>query len=419
MARIAFDRIQIIACLALYPIYITIGLLRFLGIVPARYIVFGGRWGVKFTDNTKYLFLMLRDEPGVVWVSKDRALVQKMRGDGLPAIHLGSWRGLLACLCAKMVFLSYSTFDVSPVFMFGTPVIQLWHGIGFKRIGFESDGWNSGDFLQSIKNAFRRLLYGVYPHLNYMYCDRLVSLGDSTHMLGAFGIGPDKVWDLGFPRLLAFDDDFWEKHREHLRCTDLDRIAAEKAAGKRIVVYMPTYRKSSTGDHHVERDRFLERIAREPDILLVYKCHHLDAAGVLPDGIVQYTEEDPYPLLRYADALVTDYSSIMIDFLVLDRPVLVFAYDLEFYRHHEAGFNNDFESLVPGAVITVAEDLIERLRKELAHPGMSLDRRRACRDFFALDAFATLGGVRAQAFADLVRTPSRGSVLARDPSVTP
>jgi CDP-glycerol glycerophosphotransferase len=84
------------------------------------------------------------------------------------------------------------------------------------------------------------------------------------------------------------------------------------------------------------------------------------------DGFVYdvSTYPDATELLLAADVLVTDYSSVMFDFANTRRPMIFYAWDLEHYRDHLRGFYLDFESTVPGPVIT---DL-DSLREHLADP---------------------------------------------------
>jgi len=71
---------------------------------------------------------------------------------------------------------------------------------------------------------------------------------------------------------------------------------------------------------------------------------------------------DIYPLLKEADLLITDYSSIYFDFLHLDRPIIFFVYDLESYKN-ERGFYFDFEKMTPGPKARTLKELIEKIEE--------------------------------------------------------
>lgn len=388
-------------CLVFFPVYLLLGLLRKFEILPGDFVVIGGSLGIKFNDNSKYLYLLLQEDPKVVWLSWSPKVVKAMRTAGLRSEFIVSWRGLYVLLRAKLFFLSHSTFDLSPLFMRGVPVIQLWHGIGFKRIGLEADGWNSSDLGQRFRNTVKRLLYVIYPHFNYMYCDRLSCMGDPTHLLGAFGIGPEKVIDYGFPRLIAFSDRFWLSHEPQLSNPDLDQVKAAREAGKKVVVYMPTHRMQFSDSSSRLQADFCEAIAQDLDIFFVYKAHFIEK-GNASSKVLSYRDPDPYPLLRYADAIITDYSSVMLDFLVVDRPILLFAYDLETYEAN-VGFNNDYKSFVPGTICRTIEELLSTLKLELEDPKRTQAKRDNCLNLFKLDEFRSQAGVRVDRFRELAR----------------
>ena len=66
-------------------------------------------------------------------------------------------------------------------------------------------------------------------------------------------------------------------------------------------------------------------------------------------------------LMKKADILITDYSSICYDFAILKRPMLFYAPDLDYYRDEERGFYEDYDSFVPGPVFRRIDDLAEEL----------------------------------------------------------
>ena len=61
-------------------------------------------------------------------------------------------------------------------------------------------------------------------------------------------------------------------------------------------------------------------------------------------------KSDMYPLFRHSDVLITDYSSIFFDYLLLDRPIIHFAADLDSYRFRDRGFSYRFEDAVRAGV---------------------------------------------------------------------
>jgi CDP-glycerol glycerophosphotransferase len=141
--------------------------------------------------------------------------------------------------------------------------------------------------------------------------------------------------------------------------------------GMRTVLYAPTYR-----DHVVDRrGRFrldqrldIERLreAVGGDTVILYRKHHYvaDAAPATPDGFVR--DVSSYPdgteLLLAADVLLTDYSSMIVDFANTGRPMLFYTYDLAEYEADIRGFYLDFEATVPGPLLDTTGDVADALR---------------------------------------------------------
>jgi CDP-glycerol glycerophosphotransferase len=64
-----------------------------------------------------------------------------------------------------------------------------------------------------------------------------------------------------------------------------------------------------------------------------------------------------------SDVLVTDYSSVFFDYAALRRPMVFYAYDIERYRDDVRGFYLDYESLIPGPLVTTESELLDTLQR--------------------------------------------------------
>jgi CDP-glycerol glycerophosphotransferase len=156
---------------------------------------------------------------------------------------------------------------------------------------------------------------------------------------------------------------------------DRDRVAEDVRrrlgldAGKRIVLYAPTYR-----DHLASGDGFrlgplldlgaLDSALAAECVLLFRK--HRRMTGTLPAGAGSVLDISSFPdateLLLVVDVLVTDYSSAIFDFATTGRPMVFFTPDLETYRDEVRGFSIDFEADAPGPLLRRTDDVIEALR---------------------------------------------------------
>ena len=90
------------------------------------------------------------------------------------------------------------------------------------------------------------------------------------------------------------------------------------------------------------------------------------------------TQGDIYPVLKYIDILITDYSSIAYDFLLLDRPIIFFDYDREIYEKIMGGFLFDYDEFSPGTKASNQQELTEALFSEDIYK----QRREEVKDIF-------------------------------------
>ncbi|WP_435174869.1 CDP-glycerol glycerophosphotransferase family protein [Halorussus sp. AFM4] len=336
--------------------------------------VFGARGGAAFADNAKYLFLHVAAEhPDVrpVWLSKDPGVVRDLQAAGFEAYHRCSPRGLLLTLRAGVVFLTQGHRDLAMPATAGAFTVLLWHGVPLKRVS-----WDAGfrDLPAPVRAAHAEMA-GRFDLLT------VPGAGVADAFASGLRIDRDRMVLAGYPRNDAL---FASIPREEVGvdAAALDRIRA-LAADQRLVFYLPTFREWTDAS---PADRLdvgrLDAFLAERDAALVVKTHPRDTVA-LPDGlsnVVRLSEAtDVYPFLRHADALVTDYSSVYFDYLLRDRPLVFYAYDVDEYRARR-GFYFDYESVAPGPVARTFDELLAALDRALdpaADP--DADRRTAVR----------------------------------------
>ena len=310
---------------------------------------FGADGGDRFVGNPKYLYLHAVDERAddvrAVWLSRDPAVVDELRAAGYEAHRATDLRGLYLTLRAGKVFVSHGSGDVAWWCTGSADVVQLWHGVPFKKVGADLDRpWS----LQG------RLLFALIGS-NWEY---LVVTGRRLARVfaGAYGQSTDRVLPTGYPRndvLLREVPDATLGIDE----SEYDRLRA-LVDGETVLAYMPTWRSGFGGLEHgtpladsgLDFDR-LDAVLAEADAYLLLKLHphaELDVDLSSLDRVVEAPPSvDLYPLLDGVDALVTDYSSVYFDYLLLDRPIVFFPYDFEAYAERP-GFYFEYESITPG-----------------------------------------------------------------------
>jgi len=145
--------------------------------------------------------------------------------------------------------------------------------------------------------------------------------------------------------------------RGRLTATPADSAAARERlgipAGRRVVLYMPTHREwLPDGRRVLDTERFAEELG--PDSTLLVREHYFTTPAEPASGAAVVDVSD-HPVVEdlylAADVLLTDYSSAMFDFAVLDRPIVIFAPDWPVYRDVR-GVYFDLLAEPPGAVAT-------------------------------------------------------------------
>jgi CDP-glycerol glycerophosphotransferase len=176
-----------------------------------------------------------------------------------------------------------------------------------------------------------------------------------------------EVWERSFPCDYEILESGYPRNDVLFRATDGDVQRLRESIGIRpgqvAILYTPTHR-----DYHRTFQPMLDlgRFARAlgPSFTILMRTHYFysprvfrspaDAATVLDVSTWPYTEE----LMLASDVLLTDYSSIMFDYAVLDRPIVVFANDWDTYVRTR-GVNFDLLATPPGAVAMTPAELAD------------------------------------------------------------
>jgi CDP-ribitol ribitolphosphotransferase len=277
----------------------------------------------------------------------------------------------------------------------GTMILQTWHASGaFKRFGH---GVREASF-----GADPALTDRVRIHANYDVC--LVGSPEAaTHFADAFGLPLDRFrWDLGIPRTDAFFD---ADARSSAEARVRERY--DLPAGRRVVLWAPTFRGDRVTDAR-DADALdlgaMVRVLGNDHVLLLRLHPFVRDRLSIPSSAVAFVRDvsahpDINELMFVADVLVTDYSSAIFEYSLLQRPMAFFAPDLDAYEG-ERGFYVDYGAWVPGPVFEHTDALASWLRD--GEP--DLDRVRRFRDA----SFAVADGRATARLVDEVLVPALG-----------
>lgn len=250
---------------------------------------------------------------------------------------------------AKYVFLNDNFLPMSKLNMKKEAVVvQLWHGEGvFKKFGFSID--QDEKVRQRETEANKRLTYVV--------CS---SKAVVPYYAKAFAVSEKNVLPLGSART----DYLFEKGNAEKARKRIDEIYPQ-LNGKKLVLYAPTFRDDlqKNGDilSHFDFDLFKESLSDKYALLV--KLHpQVHEKSEMPSWVIDVTGFDDVRQLALAcDVLVTDYSSICMEFSVLDKKTVFFAYDLKEYTA-KRDFYFDYEQYVPGRVVKTTAQIIGEIK---------------------------------------------------------
>lgn len=234
-------------------------------------------------------------------------------------------------------------------------VIQLWHaGAGFKGVGYAR--W--GHFgCPAPFSAHRRTDFAI---------------ADSTAIRDffsePFGILEEQVIPTGMPRMDAYLN---EDNRRETTKRLYEAYPALK--GKRVVLFAPTYRGRNrrTAYYPYELIDFekLYKYCEDTDSAVLFKMHPWvpGEVGIEDRFRDRFISVNSYPnindLFYITDLLITDYSSCIYEFLLMKKPMLFFAFDMERYAVSR-GFHRDYASNIPGKVCVTFDELLNAMRDE-------------------------------------------------------
>ncbi|MGW9156598.1 CDP-glycerol glycerophosphotransferase family protein [Microbacterium sp. NPDC055665] len=242
----------------------------------------------------------------------------------------------------------------------GQKVLQTWHGTPLKRLALHRPGFDPRRMAAVVKESRR---WDVLLAQN-TYSERILRK--------AYAFFGRPIWVEGYPR------------NDTLITGDAAAIRRSLGIGEeeRVLLYAPTWR-----DDRAEMVDFVdpELLARQANAVVLVRGHSRtleqgrDRDGARVIDVTGYPETAR--LLLAADALITDYSSVMFDFSVTGKPMYFLVPDLDHYRGQLRGFYFDLAERAPGPLVRTQEELAAAL-DDRGHEAAYAERYEAWRRQF-------------------------------------
>lgn len=230
-------------------------------------------------------------------------------------------------------------------------IINLWHGVPLKKIALLDP---------NLKKAARIYFKKIFSE-NYT-CILTTSHELIPLMARSFAVSEDKIKVWGQPR----NDGLFQKNDCH---EILGQLFPDLPEYTKTVLYAPTFRDYGQVQLFPFKDfdqKQLEAFLEEKNMLLFIRTHVAEQGSAAPylgkriRFLGNEQAEDVTGILNIFDCLITDYSSIYIDYLLTDKPMIFLPYDRQQYLDGR-GMNFDYDDVTPGPKPETFNDFLDAL----------------------------------------------------------
>lgn len=322
-----------------------------------------------FSDNSRgfWEYVVKNTDYKTYWVIRDEEVYEELKKQGVVCGLDNSEEA--SQMIEKAQFLISSTFDFAVQKNVGQVHVSAWHGFPLKVIGFFDSASSEEDTFDSLKVITTQT-------------DIITATSRFSRLTlsGMFAVDPRKVKETGYPRT---DIMFWSDAKK-----ELSKLLPIDVYNSKLFFYLPTMRKGLKGEGEQFDDNifnYLDYDADEIDWFLeknnayiVAKVHFADAKKYksgdfkLPERLIFLDNQELerhfctiYHIMNAFDGLITDYSSVYVDYMLLDKPIIFSCPDIEKYKNDRGFVVDDPTLLMPGIMIKTQKGLLENLDKIL------------------------------------------------------
>lgn len=349
-------------------------------------VLFGARKGNWYADCSRQVYeavLARRPELNPVWMTRNDALYEKMKGQGLPVCHMNTPRAVALLSKAPLAVISTQLYDIA---RFPSMVPDSL------RILFTGHGKSAKASTLAFKSGRSERFRRMFERTEELTDVALSTSPFITKLAAeANGFRPDQFVTTGYPRndLLVHPDPQtqtkWNAYLDGLQ------------PGMSIL-YAPTWRQRGDRTRFFPFDDFdpdgLLRFLEEKRILLMVRPHERDLLNhpslhrFLQDlenrsPWIRICDQNAFQnvnhVLPFSDVLITDYSSISNDYLLLDRPMIFLPYDYDEFASTQ-GFMYDYFGSLPGPALNSQKGLLAAFEDLSRGRDPNRQKRRFLRD---------------------------------------
>lgn len=301
--------------------------------------LFTAWFGEKYADNTMffYEYLFNKTEFEVVWITKNQEVYNKLVKEHKPVVMSGTLKGIWTQIRAKVLFSTVQLSDYKQFLISGCIFIDLDHGMPFKMAGYTV---KTNDNKYLIKHDKLVKLFVNYYMTATSYC--------CAKMM-------EYQYLVDFKNIILVGKIRHELFYDETMRIGLNGNIRELKKNYKIITYLPTHRSCGNVKINISTNldlEYINEICKEKNYMFIIKKHFYHCLEREPlerySNILDLTHDrgiDTQMLLYQTDILISDYSSAFIDYLLLERPILLYMYDAENFLKAERGFFFPFNKL--------------------------------------------------------------------------
>lgn len=257
---------------------------------------------------------------------------------------------------AKYVFVDDASLILSSIpLRKETTAINLWHACGaFKKFGRSTAELKFGSSAATLDKYPN---YGNLTHVTVSSPEVIWAYEEAMHL--PKGV----VKATGVSRTdLFYDKDFVESRKQKLY-----NIMPE-AKDKKVILYAPTFRghvATASSPNRIDFERFCQELGSE--YVIVCKHHpFVKRPPVIPEELQHFARDltkelSIEDLLCCADICISDYSSLVFEYSLFEKPMIFYAYDYDNYCDWR-GFYYDYSEFTPGPVVQTEDELLDTIK---------------------------------------------------------
>ncbi|MBE6490801.1 MAG: glycosyltransferase [Methanobrevibacter sp.] len=310
-----------------------------------KQVMFESMWGKKYSCNPRYLYEYINDNHPdwkCIWSFIDEHT--PMKGNGIK-VRRNSLKYYYYLATSKILINNGSFFDGYEKRNKQIQV-QTMHGMGCKTLGMDAYGEYESE--ESKREFMEKSALWDYVTIQ---SDFYVNVTKS-----AYGYENEHL-KFGYPRT----DILLQKNNpeEITRLKKKFNIPLDK----KVILYAPTWRVRNSFDLMLDLEYLEKELSDE--YVLILRRHHATVKNwkkFNEDFIYDYSNYDvAEDLFLISDILISDYSSVMFDFTLLNRPILIFAYDLDEYQNYLRGSYFDLRRNNPGPILYTSKEVADAI----------------------------------------------------------